>query len=482
MAITAIIEQPTSNSLHAAYRPVLLTAVDESAVTPAVLYCDIYFNGIFYRTISKTAFRKKEGERSEWVFDIQDAAQEFLKPFLAQNGSPEIIFAQGPLLRAFCRFRTSNYDSNGFIIPEGVVPVQATGSNPATAGTGFESNAFFVLNAVLQHEDNQNLAANLTTYRTGTWANNCLPATRRPNQVINQDQSDYFPVLLPDDICLGTLQLHYRPINSSEYLVASANITEVCTDTITSITVKQLPISTNVLVTWVSVGATNFFQYRVDGGVWLQVTGKSVTINNLSPGIHNIEVEPVCSCATGTGLIKSFTVMPLSSLCNSVVTIGSITQTGNRQVTIQFSSTGSATNFRYRINGGSNVLTSATTIVLDDLGFGEFTIVIEPVCSDQQIGQGDEQQFTVVNQSGPQIYSYQVRLSNQAQAHCSESATTVYSTSATFETGMVLYPNEDLNQPVLGFNFVSDTGFTAGPIYILDSSTGTVGNQTEFIC
>src|SRR5689334_16037008 len=109
MPIGAIISQPESNSLKAAYRPVVLrvaaTKTDNSA-QPPVVYCDIYFNDVYYKSISKSQYTVLNLSNSEWQFDIQDAAQEYLKKFLGNNGEAAVVEATTIITKVFCRFRS----------------------------------------------------------------------------------------------------------------------------------------------------------------------------------------------------------------------------------------------------------------------------------------------------------------------------------------------------------------------------------------
>lgn len=199
MPIGSIISQPESNGLKAAYRPIVLrvsaTKTDNTA-QPPVVYCDVYFNDIFYKTISKTQYALLELANSEWQFDIQDAAQEYLKKFLGDNGESAIIEATPIITRCFCRFRSSGLDDNGFITTENTAPVQGTSSADPVSGTGSESNTFFILNATLQHEDAQDLSIHLNSLKKRTWGDTTYPITHRPdNYLMCIEDSDVFPIL-----------------------------------------------------------------------------------------------------------------------------------------------------------------------------------------------------------------------------------------------------------------------------------------------
>ncbi|MGN6438173.1 MAG: hypothetical protein ACTHMM_16655 [Agriterribacter sp.] len=232
MPINSIIEQPLGNSLRAAYRPIRISVNAQSTsgsnVVPPVVYCDIYFGGIYYKTISKTQYSELRllsgaGEDPAWLvrydFDIQDLCQEYLKFQLAPFGGSDIVDATNVIANVFCRLRSSGYNSVGFIEPEGTPPVQATGRKAATAGTGLETNTFAVVNATLQHLHNQDLTTHLNAYKTGTWAPDAWPLTHRSKGEYKacENQSDYFPILYAGSRPIKCFKIHYRYTGESEY-------------------------------------------------------------------------------------------------------------------------------------------------------------------------------------------------------------------------------------------------------------------------
>jgi len=231
MPITAITVQPPANTVHAAYRPILFQVTAESTFGPflpvPVVYCDIYFGGIYYKTLSKTLALSS----GEWQFDVQDAAQEYLRKYLAPNGGTEIYPATPSMTKLFCRFRASGINDDGFIVPEGVVPVQGTGNGAPIAGTGLQSNTVFVVNATLQHEDNQDLATHLNNFKTGTWSGNAFPLTHRPVRYrLNVGDNDYYPIAYTGLSPLKCVRLHYRFKGQSGFLTATQCFDNPCPD------------------------------------------------------------------------------------------------------------------------------------------------------------------------------------------------------------------------------------------------------------
>lgn len=222
MPIGTIISQPSANSINAAYRPVIIRASatrTDADPRPPVVYCDIYFNDVFYKTLSKSKNIQLNNDDSEWQFDIQDAAQEYLGKFLGENGETEVVEATPIITKVLCKLRSSGYDSDGFIVQEDTAPVQGTGDTPPTSGTGTSTNTFYIVNATLQHEDNQDLAEHLDTFKNGTWDSNTWPLSHRPNHYhICPQDSDTFPIINGGDVEIGSLALHYQPCGETEFI------------------------------------------------------------------------------------------------------------------------------------------------------------------------------------------------------------------------------------------------------------------------
>lgn len=219
MSVT-IIKQPPSNSLNAAYRPILIICNAEqgspspSKFIPPVVYCDIYFNGIYYKTISNTIPENVPVYGSvpaQFVFDIQDACQEFHKKHLPNNPQTAILETNGIMMFVACKIRSSTVDVNGFTNPDTPIPVQGTGYHPPVPGGGVVTNIFFSVNATLQHENNQDLVKHLDQYKSGIWSNVAWPLTHRPsNYRVCKNDSDVFPIIYTGSSSLKCLRLNYK--------------------------------------------------------------------------------------------------------------------------------------------------------------------------------------------------------------------------------------------------------------------------------
>lgn len=310
MPIISIIDQPSINVLSAAYRPIVFKV--EATATgggpkPPVVYCDIYFNGKYYKSISKTIYAELLDSSTAWQFDIQDACQEYLGKVLGPNGGASIIYASNILVQVYCKFRSSGIDVNGFIQSDGTAPVQGTLYTQPVPGAGEQSNTFFVCNSTLQHDQNQNLTDHLNAYKKRTWADDCFPATHRSdNYRVGINQSDYFPILVSPSTCPGKLRLRYKYIGQSTYWSSTVVVTEACTAEITY--VEGFPVDTLITIVWEAAGNVIGYEYIVDDGDPVITTDMSVVLDSLAAGAHSIAITPLCSCGEGATYIYNFSI------------------------------------------------------------------------------------------------------------------------------------------------------------------------------
>ena len=152
------------NTIQPAYNPIPYIVEDDGLSglggVPPVIYCDIYFNFIYYKTIVATSPTTIAGITSFWYFDISGICQEFLTtkvPDITENDFQQ-TFGSGYIYgaaRCFVKFRNSTQDIYGVITPGGTPPVQATYDTPAISGDGWQSDTFMIVNAALQITDSQ---------------------------------------------------------------------------------------------------------------------------------------------------------------------------------------------------------------------------------------------------------------------------------------------------------------------------------------
>jgi hypothetical protein len=285
MPITAIIRQPGSAidpKIVAAYRPVIFrvkaTRTDNNPVPP-VVYCDIYFNEVFYKSIPATQYVQLNVADSEWQFDISDACQEYLKRDLPINGGSAIDNALNYIVKTFCRFRSSGFDANNFIEPEDVAPIQGTGTLAPTAGSGTESEDFMVINASLQHENNQDLLTHLQhSIANGVFDANAYPLSHRPSPYrICKGNSDYFPFLYLGNDAFLKICINYKLKGTDNFVEQCYNLPQTCDSEVSNVT-AVLQENDDVVVAFDSTAPATDFEYKIDGGSWLIVPGNPFTI------------------------------------------------------------------------------------------------------------------------------------------------------------------------------------------------------------
>lgn len=285
MPIQAIISQPGSSitpNILPAYRPVMFrvkaTRTDGSPVPP-VVFCDIYFNDQFYKSLSATQYVQLNSDSTEWLFDISSACKEYLRRDLPQNGGSVILTADRFVAKVQCLFRSSGYDVSNFITPEDVAPVQGTGSLAPQSGSGTASETFLVANATLQHADNQDLLTHLRyAIKNGSFDASAYPLTHRPSPYrICKGDSDYFPFIYLGNGPFMKICLSYKLKGSSNFVQTCYNIPQVCNSAIQNV-VAVLQDNNDALVSFASTGDASTFQYQISGGSWLSVPSNPFTI------------------------------------------------------------------------------------------------------------------------------------------------------------------------------------------------------------
>lgn len=193
MAAT-ITKQPTPNQLLSAYKPVVIecTATTFGGGIPTIVFCDVYINSVYYRTF----FSSKADKNGKYIFDIQDAVQEKLNYFIPPIDGKEIEITNQTIVDVFVKIRTSKLNASGLNELEQIAPIPGTDETQPIAGEGIQSNKFFALNLLIQHEENQDIVSLLKSYQTDDWNNEALPLTRR-NKInyLTDSQSSFFPFI-----------------------------------------------------------------------------------------------------------------------------------------------------------------------------------------------------------------------------------------------------------------------------------------------
>lgn len=231
MPIISILEQPASSTLNTSYRPIVFrvsaTRTDGNP-EPPVVYCDVYINSVYYKTISKTQYYLLNGSNTEWYFDIQDVCQEVISKKIGANGGTSVLEFPELFVNVFCKFRSSGLDSNGFIVSDGLEPIQRTGKVEPVSGDGTSSNSFYSLAIILKHSDNQNLESHLSFFKTGTWAASCFPLShRRDGYRVCLSDSDYFPFFNKNSQ-VDCIRINYRYTRNGSYSQSSTCGLGIC--------------------------------------------------------------------------------------------------------------------------------------------------------------------------------------------------------------------------------------------------------------
>jgi hypothetical protein len=310
--------QPATGHLLAAYRPLILkvvaTATGGGAVPPFVV-CDIYIEDIYYKSMVRTSPESQDESGSTWQFDIQDALQEYLQPDLAQIDNNNILQAPHMSAKVYCRFRSSDLDSEGFTVEEETKPVQGTRFTDPVAGTGLQTNTFWVINAALQHEDNQNLVSHLNSYKQGTWSSDAFPLTHRNRYFFCPGDSDHFPFAFRGDCLSVDMKLFYRLRGETAFQEATAANVNVCTgiDYGVDVTANQVQVTLDEAV---PDGHSVLVQYKKQAdSVW--ITAGTYTTQSFSfningediAGDYDIRVIHFCTpCLSADPVTDTFTL------------------------------------------------------------------------------------------------------------------------------------------------------------------------------
>lgn len=315
MPVSVIASQPTAGSLHAAYSPVILrvqATATGGAKQPPFVACDIYIKDLFYKSMIRTAPDQVNDTSTEYVFDIADALQEFLQPDIAVLDNSELLQAPHMSAKVFCKFRASGIDAEGFTIEEGVVPVQATKYTVPVPGDGLASNTFFVINAALQHEDNQDLATHLAAYKTGTWANNAFPLTHRKRYFFCDNSSDHYPLIFSGGCVDTELVLHYRLKGQSNFQNVTLSEDSPCDPMPFEVSVDGNRVDVD-LSQALEAGERVFVQFKYQSVLnWTDVgyfTDQNFSFKVLLAGDYFVRVVHFCSnCVSSDPEVEPFTI------------------------------------------------------------------------------------------------------------------------------------------------------------------------------
>jgi len=207
-----IIVQPVTNALLVAYKPIeFKVQIDTSIDDCPLMFCDIYINGIYYKSHSKTTPYSISTGSKVFQFDIEDALQEYLTKYIAPCGGAVAYQHQNGMASVYVKFRETIINGDGFIESPETAPIQGTFETAPVAGNGLQSNSFYIVNATLQQKELQTLPQHLNTFKQGTWSVDKYPLTHRlPSCLIKLGQSDFYPVLHTESLGVICYILNYK--------------------------------------------------------------------------------------------------------------------------------------------------------------------------------------------------------------------------------------------------------------------------------
>lgn len=162
MDISSILVEPNSAGIPiqivSNYRQIRFVVEADSVVGPIQpMYADIYFINpldglglLYYKTMASYSI-EANSTGSLFMFDIQDAAQEYLQTYIPEiQNSAQQSDATRPYSDIGCvvRFRGSTITA-GILTPNPTVPAQGTATTPPISGTGTACNQFYILNSTI---------------------------------------------------------------------------------------------------------------------------------------------------------------------------------------------------------------------------------------------------------------------------------------------------------------------------------------------
>lgn len=180
-----------------------------------------------------------------------------------------------------------------------------------------------------------------------------------------------------------------------------------CDAVITGFTTEGLDDSDgNVEIDYTYTGAIYQVKYRVDSsGDYLYALPDHTLTFTLPIGAHELEIIPICQNGyEGTGFTAPF-IVTHGLTCSTVISDVTITDTSATAVY-----TGSATQMRYRIDGGMWATTAIISPIINSLlSVGAHTIEMVPLCSNGVLGTGFIKAFTVASNPSQSIINYNFR-------------------------------------------------------------------------
>lgn len=199
----AIVSGPGNYEIKMAYNPIIINVVT-TGVTP-VIFVDVYFAGVYYKTVSANSPDAINGGNGSWAIDISDVCQEFMRsepPLFATLVGQEQR-SNGSMVMCTVKVRGSSV-ANGITYPDSPIPLQATMDNAAAGGGGMSPQgnpSWVVINGALQLGQEPNPETFLQTNVRGNVAPGRKVYNMYTNPRLAAGKNDYMhlPVYLPLD-------------------------------------------------------------------------------------------------------------------------------------------------------------------------------------------------------------------------------------------------------------------------------------------
>lgn len=320
MPINQITYQNGIDSIQAAYRPIVFRCKANNPNStpedykPAMVFCDIYVEDVYYKSLWKSAPINDDGVSPEYEFDIQDSVQELLSYNLPPLGNRNILGFDKTIKKVFVRFRNC-FIQNGFVESEQPAPVQGTSSTPPISGGGVQSNAFYVLNSNIQHEESQLLSGLLSQYKFGQFATGVLPLTKRPKKYkLCREDSSFFPIISsqrPTKICIRVYdEIGDYEEHCSDFLIDCPTIENLTYSNVKSGENQTFTFNWTLPENWEITSGLKIY-YRINGETEWDETevGINPTASIVLPlGKYNFRFELFGSCNNNVsiGLLPGF--------------------------------------------------------------------------------------------------------------------------------------------------------------------------------
>lgn len=494
MPVNSIVYQPLASQLMAAYRPIIFrvqaTTTGGDPVPPFVTM-DVYIKGIYYQSQVVTVPDSFTDTFSQWSFNASGILKTFLAIDLPNINNTDLVQGTHASANMFVRFRASDVDGNNFTSDEPTAPVQGTKFTDPVAGTGLQSNSFFVINATLQHEDNQNIEVHLNSFKQGVWSENAFPQTHRKKYFFCNDSSDHYPVIYRGTCVDADITLFYRLKGTTDFLSVTAIQPSVCAASTYEVAVAGLEVTVH-LDAALPAGETVQVQYKKTGDpTWLtvlngastQFTTQDITfMPEVSPpgGDYDIRVIHFCSaCKSAAPVNDNFSIV---ATCDAVAFSNALPNAIAGSLYRQFLNlTGTppfTTGAMVRPSWmtitvvGSRLLCTGTVPDTPATGL-EVSVVVNNCSSDTAL---HDQTIDIVAASSIPIHSgYDI----STDVCGLDEVIYISSIHSDIDVGVDVFTDSGLTSPLLGQNYIKNS---FGQIFHINASTGRVGASTGIFC